>query len=94
VGGGGPPSREGTPGIPRVASIDVLRKMIMSGGLPSGGAGGSGSPGSMTPTTAAGTRARARKGWTRRANRSLSLSLSVARASMDSFACVPRMMSD
>jgi hypothetical protein len=43
-----------------VASMDVLRKMIMAGGLPSGGAGGSGSPGSMTPTTAAGTRARSR----------------------------------
>jgi hypothetical protein len=34
--GSAPGSREGTPGIPRVASIDVLRKMIMSGGLGGG----------------------------------------------------------
>ena len=30
AGGGGPPSERGTPGIPRVASMDVLRKMIMA----------------------------------------------------------------
>lgn len=53
--GSAPNSREGTPGIPRVASIDVLRKMIMGGGYGSGAqGGGSTSPGSMTPTTAAG----------------------------------------
>jgi len=55
--GSAPNSRESTPGIPRVASIDVLRKMIMGGGYGSGAqGGGSTSPGSMTPTTAAGTR--------------------------------------
>lgn len=51
--GSAPGSREGTPGIPRVASIDVLRKMIMSGGLGGGGGPGGASPGSATPTTAA-----------------------------------------
>ena len=34
--GSAPGSREGTPGIPRVASIDVLRKMIMQRGAGGG----------------------------------------------------------